>query len=121
VRPWIVHAHGAGWEEAWEIYAFADSIVKGGAPLLSLGRPQVDPKDGLVLARCKGDLKNASICYTTSGGQGKDRRWANIACRVGMDEVIANQRLPEGTTAFVVNAYDKRDGLVNSELMVIKP
>jgi len=121
VRPWIIHAHGSGWEEAWEIYAFADSIVKGGKPLLSLGRPQVDPKNGEVHVRYTGDMNHASICYTTSGGKWKDRRWANIACRVGKDEVIANQRLPEGTTAFIVNAYDKRDGLVNSELMVIKP
>ena len=86
-----------------------------------LGRPQVDPKDGLVHAKYKGDLKNASLCFTTSGDQWKDRRWANIACSIGKDEVIASQRLPEGTTAFIVNAYDKRDGLVNSELIVVKP
>ena len=121
VRPWIIHAHGSGWEEAWEIYAFANSIVKGEAPMPRLGRPQVDPKDGLVHAKHTGDLKNASLCFTTSGGQWKDRRWGNIACSIGKDEAIASQRLPEGTTAFIVNAYDKRDGLVNSELIVVKP
>jgi dienelactone hydrolase len=121
VRPWVIHAHGSGWEEVWEIYAFANSIVKGDAPMPRLGRPQVDPKDGLVHAKHTGDLKNASLCFTTSGDKWKDRRWGNIACSIGKDEAIASQRLPEGTTAFIVNAYDKRDGLVNSELIVVKP
>jgi len=121
VRPWVIHAHGSGWEEAWEIYAFADSIVKGGAPLLNLGRPQVDPKDGLVHARYKGDLNHASVSFTTAGGQWMGRRWDHIACTIGKGEVIASTRLPAGTTALIVNAYDKRDGLVNSELIVVKP
>ncbi|MEI8373350.1 MAG: acetylxylan esterase, partial [Planctomycetota bacterium] len=49
VRPFLIHGHGYGWEEAWEIYAFADSVVKGGVPMPSFERPRVDLKDGLVL------------------------------------------------------------------------
>ena len=121
VRPWMVHAHGAGWEEAWEIYAFADSIVKSGAPLLSLERPQVDPKTGVVHVKCTGDLKMAWVYFTTSGGQWKGRRWTEMACDVRGNEVIARKGLPKETKAFIVNAYDKRDGLVSSELIVANP
>jgi len=119
LRPWLIHGHGVGWEEAWEIYVFADGIVRGRAPLPSLKRPQVDPKTGVVHVKYTGNLTRASVYFTTSGGQWKDRRWDKIACDVGKDEVIARKGLPRETTAFNVNAYD-RSNLVSSELVVAK-
>ncbi len=121
IRPWLIHGHGFGWEEAWEIYAFADSVVKGGPPMPRLGRPQVNPKDGLVHAKATNDLKNAALSFTTAGGAWKDRKWANIPCTLGKDEVVSSKPLPADATAFVINGNDKRDGCVNSEVIVVKP
>lgn len=120
VRPWIIHAHGSGWDEVWEIYAFANSIVKGEGPMPTLEPPQVNAQDGLVHAKCKGDLKTAVVHFTTSTAKWKDRKWANIPCTVAKDEITASKPLPAGTTAYVINAIDKRDGTVNSELVEIK-
>jgi dienelactone hydrolase len=121
IRPWLIHGHGFGWEEAWEIYAFADSVVKGGPPKPRLGRPQVNPKDGLVHAKATNDLKNAALSFTTGGGAWKDRKWANIPCTLGKDEVVSTKPLPADATAYVINGNDKRDGCVNSEVIVVKP
>lgn len=121
VRAWMIHGHGYGWEEPWEIYAFADSVVKGGTPLLSLGRPQADAATGLVSAKYTGEIKNAVVHFTTSGGNWKSRRWGKTACNPAKDEVIATKPLPPGTTAYMINAWDKRDNLFTSELVVVKP
>ena len=121
VRAWMIHGHGYGWEEPWEIYAFADSIVKGGALLLTVGRPQADATTGLVSAKYTGEIKSAMLFFTTSDGNWKSRRWGKTPCKPGQHEVVADKPLPPGTTAFLVNAWDKRDNLVSSELVVIKP
>jgi len=119
VRPWVIHAHGSGWDEVWEIYAFANSIVKDDPPMPSLDCPKIEAQDGLVHAACKGNLKAASLCFTTSAGKWKDRHWANIACTIGTGEVIASKTLPHNTKAFLINATDTRDGTVNSELVEV--
>jgi len=72
-----------------------------------------------VHAKYKGKLKNASLGFTTSSGIWKDRKWGKLACSVGKEEVIARTPLPAGTTAYILNAYDNRDDLVNSDLVVI--
>jgi hypothetical protein len=120
VRGHMVHGHGPGWQKA-ELYAFADSVVKGTAPLPSLGRPEVDGVTGRVRAKKTGKLLGASVCYTVHGGKWKSRYWENIPCDVGADEVVARSRLPEGTRAFNVNAKDDRGYLVSSPLIEIKP
>ena len=121
IRPWLPHGHGFGWEEVWEITAFANSIVKGGAPMSRLGRPQVNPKDGLVHAKFTGVLKNAVVGFTTAGGEWKNQALSSIPCRIGKKEVIASKPLPGGTTAFMINARTNNDACVNSELTVVKP
>ncbi len=121
LRPWLIHGHGYGWDEAWEIYNFADSVVKGGAPLPSLARPQVGLKDGLVHAKYKGDVKSAWVYFTTPGGRWQSRRWGKMPCNVGKDELISQQSVPGDTKAVNVNACDKRDDLVSSEVIVVKP
>ncbi|GAG37948.1 unnamed protein product, partial [marine sediment metagenome] len=52
MRPWMVHAHGNGWNDAVEISAFADSIVKDGPPLPKLERPEINPDTGLLHTKC---------------------------------------------------------------------
>ena len=101
-------------------WVFAYFATPGGTPPAGLERPQVDPQTGVVHVKCTGELKMAWVYFTTSGGPWKDRRWAEMACDVRENEVIARQGLPKETTAFIVNAYDKRDGLVSSELIAAK-
>jgi len=105
LRPWMIHAHGSGWNDACEIRAFADSIVKGGPPLPRLARPEVAPKTGIVHTRCKGDFTEAWLYFTTAGGMMKNRKWQFIQCNVGKGRLAARKPLPKGTTAFLVYVF----------------
>jgi hypothetical protein len=105
LRPFLAHGHGNGWEDAVEVYTFADNIVKGGPPLPKLERPEVDPKSGVVHTKYQGEFTEAWVYFTTSGGQWQARKWNFIQCNVGEKELVARQPLPQGTTAFLVYVF----------------
>ncbi|MEI8375572.1 MAG: acetylxylan esterase [Planctomycetota bacterium] len=125
LRPFLAHGHGNGWEDAPEIWDFADSIVKGSPPLPKLERPEIHPATGIVHTKYKGNFTEAWIYCTTSGGPWKNRKWKFIQCNLGKDELIAKARLPQGTTAFFVYGFRAQGGGRNnhaaSELVVVKP
>jgi hypothetical protein len=124
VRPWMIHGHGNGWDDAREIYDFADSIVKGGKPLPRLGRPQVDPRTRIVRTKyaASRDFTEAWVYYTTAGGRLKDRKWEFIQCGIGKRELVATKPLPKGTRAFLVYVFrdvgGRRSNHSASELVV---
>jgi len=124
VRPWMIHGHGNGWEDASEIYSFANSVVKGGPPLPSLERPQVDPQSGAVRTKYTGEFTEAWVYFTTSGGLWKDRKWQFIQCTIGKEELVSQKSLPGGTTAFLVYVFKdvqgNRSNHSASELIVAK-
>ena len=119
VRPFLPHGHGFGWEEVWEIGGFANGIVNGGKPIPKIGRPRVDPKDGLVHAKFTGEIKSSVVGFTTAS-KWKNQVLRTIPCRIGNGEVIASKPLPEGATAFMINARAGgvwNDGCVSSVLI----
>jgi hypothetical protein len=116
MRGRMLHGHGVGWQKA-DLYAFADSVVKGARPLPSLVTPQFDPQTRVVSTKFTGNLKGASVAYTTHNGKWKDRYWENIACNLTADTATGRQPLPAGATAFNVNAKDDRGLLVSSEIV----
>ena len=126
-RPFLIHGHGNGWEDACEIRAFADNIVKGGPPLPKLERPKVDPQSGIVHTRyaASRDFTEAWVYFTTSGGQWKGRKWNFIQCNIGKDELVSQKGLPGGTKAFLVYVFKdvggRRSNHSASELVVAKP
>jgi dienelactone hydrolase len=124
MRPWMIHGHGNGWEDAPEIYNFADSIVKKGPPLPQLGRPKVNPATGLVHTRCTGDFSEAWIYLTTSGGLWKGRKWHFIECTRGKRQLVSKKPLPQGTKAYLVYVFKSTNGWRNnhaaSELVELK-
>ena len=125
LRPFLAHGHGNGWEDAPEIWTFADSIVKGGPPLPTVERPEVQPAKGIVHAKYKGDFTEAWVYFTTSAGLWKDRKWNFIQCNLGKGELTAQGPLPKDTTAFLVYGFRVQGGGRNnhaaSELVVVKP
>jgi len=125
LRPFLAHGHGNGWEDAGEIYTFADNIVKGGPPLPKLERPEINPATGIAHTKYKGDFTEAWVYFTTSGGQWQARKWNFIQCNVSEKELVARQRLPQGTTAFLIYGFRANSGYRSnhaaSDLVVIKP
>ena len=126
LRPWMIHGHGNGWNDAPEIGQFADSIVKGGPPLPKLHRPETKPDTRIVHTKYEGQDKftEAWIYYTTSGGKWKSRKWNFIQCSIGDKELVSQKALPRAATAFLVYVFrDKggyRDNHVASHLVEFK-
>ncbi|MDA0766220.1 MAG: prolyl oligopeptidase family serine peptidase [Verrucomicrobia bacterium] len=123
LRPWMIHGHGNGWNDAVEIGQFADSIVKDGPPLPKLERPEI--KSGKVHTNWTGkDITEAWIYFTTSGGKWKDRKWDFIQCTIGEKELVARKPLPQGTTAYFVYVFrdvgGRRSNHSASELVEVK-
>ena len=104
LRPFLIHAHGSGWDDAPEIAAFADSVVKGGPPLPTVEVPQVD-EAGVVHAKYEGDFSEAWVYFTTAGGIMKNRKWDFIKCRLSAGEAVAEKPLPPTTTACLVYGF----------------
>jgi len=117
VRFRWLHGHGPGWKRP-EIYAFADSIVKGGTPLPTAGRPELEAGTGRVRCKTTGKIARAALCYTTDGGQWQNRYWDNATCEIGENEVTS--RLPEKTTVFYFNVKNESGCLVSSEFVEVK-
>jgi dienelactone hydrolase/formylglycine-generating enzyme required for sulfatase activity len=106
MRPWMIHAHGNGWNDAVEIRDFANSIVKDGPPLPKLERPQTNPNTGMLHTEYTGNnITEAWIYFTTSKGPWKDRKWGFIQCTIHDKELVAQKALPQETTAYMVYVF----------------
>ncbi len=129
VRPWMIHGHGHGWDDAHEIYDFANSVVKDGPPLPELGTPAVHPETGKVHTKYRSNsghgITEAWVYYTTSGGLWKDRKWHFIECDLGGEEAVARERLPGETRAFLVYGFrqqgNQRTNHICSEVVGFQP
>jgi len=126
MRPWMIHGHGNGWNDAPEIGQFADSIVKDGPSLPKLQRPETKPDTRIVHTKYegKGKFTEAWIYYTTSEDKWKNRKWHFIQCSIRDRELISQKALPKDATAFLVYVFrDKggyRDNHSASELVELK-
>jgi dienelactone hydrolase/formylglycine-generating enzyme required for sulfatase activity len=112
MRPWMIHGHGNGWNDAPEIGQFADSIVKGGPVLPKLHRPETKPANRIVHTKYegKGKFTEAWIYYTTSEDKWKNRKWHFIQCSIGDEELVSQKALPQTTTAFLVYVFRDKGG-----------
>jgi len=110
LRPWMIHAHGSGWEDAVEIKAFADSVVRGGPPLPTVERPVVDPQSRVVRAPFTGEFTEAWVYFTTGKGLWKDRKWNFIQCDLKDGTLVSRQPVPPDTTALLVYGFKVNPG-----------
>jgi len=125
IRPWMIHAHGSGWNDACEITDFANSIVKDGPALPKLERPIVKPETRIVHTKYEGTKKftEAWMYFTTAKGAFKTRKWRFTQCTIGEKELVSKKPLPKAATAFLVYVFKdiggRRSNHVGSELVVL--
>lgn len=113
IRLRMPHGHGPAGEGPKEIWVFADSIVKGGAPLPRItgqGR-----KGDAVWASFRAQTKivKAELNYTRDLGPWPDRNWIAVPAQLGANRATA--RLPDGVTVYYLNLFDERDTVVSTE------
>ena len=124
LRPWMIHGHGNGWNDAVEIEHFADSIVKDGPPIPKLGRPKVNSSKRIVRTKIQGkEITEAWIYFTNSKGTWKSRKWHFIQCSIAERELVSQKPLPRDATAFFVYVFKDVGGFrfnhSASELVVL--
>jgi dienelactone hydrolase len=112
LRPWMIHGHGNGWNDAPEILQFANSIMRQGASLPKLQRPEIKPHSRIVHTQYAGrdKITEAWVYFTTSGGKWKSRKWNFIQCETGDKELVSLKPLPGETTAFMVYVFRDKGG-----------
>lgn len=126
LRPFLAHGHGNGWEDAPEIYDFANSVVGGGPALPKVERPEPSAPGGVVSAKYTGEFSEAWVYFTTGGGLLKDRKWGFIQCNLdkAKGELVSRTPIPANTTAFLIYGFRTVGGGRNnhaaSEVVVIK-
>ena len=114
IRLRMPHGHGDAGEGPKEIFTFADSVLKGGAPLPRLtgqGR-----KDGQVWAKFESTSKlaKAELNITRDLGKWPARKWEALPAELDASGRVT-ATLPEGVTVYYLNVFDERDCVVSTE------
>jgi dienelactone hydrolase len=119
IQPGMKHSHQAGWAPP-EIYAFADSVLKGGAPLPALGPVTIEGGSAAAPVRAAAALEKASLVYTTATGPWKDREWKTESAQIGAERISA--ALPRAERlVFFLNVTDARGLTVSTPHQELSP
>ena len=112
------HGHGAGWRPE-EIYTFADSIVKGGKPLVQFDKPKVDGDQVSVTYRSLTKVTNAELLFTADATSAwPQRKWRKTPATISGTTIKAV--VPENAVAFFFSATDERNMMTTSEFVMAK-
>lgn len=104
LRVRMPHGHGPAGEGPAEILAFADQILKKGAPLPLVSAPTRNGQEVSASISLKQPQPvKAELNYTCAKGSWKERKWETIAAQVDADGKTIRGVLPEGTTVYYFN------------------
>jgi len=113
IRLRMPHAHGGPGENPREIQVFADSILKGGAPLPVITGRGREGTNVWAAYSAKIPVVRAELNFTREIGRWQDRKWESIPARQAEGRVAAG--LPEGTRVYYFNLFDERECVVSTE------
>jgi len=112
IRVEMLHSHQDGWAPA-EIGVFADSLLRGGAPLPRLKAYGVDRQLLWAEYESARPILGAEINYTRANGQWQDRRYNRIPALFDVTSGRVEAKLPKNTSVCFINIFDDR-GCVSS-------
>ena len=111
------HGHYPGWEPA-EIYAFADSVVKEGVPLVHFGKLISKGDQAKVSINSIRKVADAKFYYTKSTTTWPVRLWEEHRADLSGSTLTAT--IPAGATAYYFSVTDDRGLMVSSDFASIK-
>jgi dienelactone hydrolase len=120
IYPQLGHSHPLGWKPD-EIYAFADSIVLGGNPLLRLGEPSENAGDVIVAyySTDGNEPLQAELYYTGNCDNWQQCEWVTAACTLDRSNNCVYIPLPQEAKAYFINVRDSR-GYTSSTSLVVR-
>lgn len=116
------HGHIEGWSQN-EIYAFADSIVKNGKPLIRIVEQPTVLNNSLKLSLQIGVTVSSAKIYYSLVGYTYDSNsdciadWQNQQALINNDIVTFN--VPSDTKAYYIAIFDNRELIVASQIVTI--
>jgi len=115
IRVRMAHGHGGPGENPEEIRVFADSVVKGGAPLAKITGQRRDGRAVRVAFSSPTPIVKAELNYTTDAGEWENRTWRTVPAQLDPGGGKVTATLPEGTMVYYLNLFDERDVVVSGE------
>jgi dienelactone hydrolase len=109
VQPGLGHSHPAGWAPE-EIYAYADSRVRGGAPLLRIVAEAEEGTAALAVFE-GGTPVTAELVWTCDISDWSTCVWETAPAKLHNGKV--STEIPGGCAAYFINLTDSR-GLITS-------
>jgi len=113
IRIGMRHGHQPGWAPE-EIYAFADSLVRGGRPLVRITGQGSQGNRAWVGFDPRTPPVRAELNLTTDTSHWSQRRWITQPARIDPAAAKASAVVPAGATAWYFNLSDTRGLTVSS-------
>ena len=113
VRLRMPHGHGGPGENPKEIQVFANSILKGEAPLPVITGSGREGTKVWATYSAKVRVVKTELNFTKDIGRWQDRKWESLPAQQTDGRITA--RLPAGTRVYYFNLFDERDCVVSTE------
>ncbi|MBI5833719.1 MAG: acetylxylan esterase [Armatimonadetes bacterium] len=113
IRLRMPHGHGDAGEGPAEIFAFADSVLKGGVPLAKMSAAKRDKLAVSATVESRAAIKKAELCFTKDRVRWPDRLWQTVPAT--LDGTRLSATLPEGVSCWYLNVFDDRDLCISTE------
>lgn len=108
----MAHGHKPGWIRE-EIYAFADSVLRGGKALPQLGNVQRNGPEITLPFKSESPVSHAELCYTKDSGSWEKCGWATVPATVHSNRMVRAE-VPKETVGFFICITDSRGLTVSS-------
>lgn len=113
----MTHGHRPGWEPK-EIYAFANSVLKKGTPLIKIKKPKSKRKEAYVSYSSSKRIKSVEFIYTKDSGKWNKRLWEKSEAIISGSKIKA--QIPEGALYGFFTVTDEDDLMVSSDYIEFK-
>jgi len=113
VTAGMLHSHPHGWAPK-EIGIFVDSVLRGGQPLARFDQVGRNNRQVWASYQAAVPIKTAALCYSTDGGDWKERQWQSVPAKIEGSRITAELPTDQGI-AWFLTATDDRDATVSTE------
>jgi dienelactone hydrolase len=113
IKVRLIHNHNAVTDNQ-EVYAFADSICKGGSPIPVFTDVWIDDGRGYAAYSPTTEITSAVLVYTADTGEWKDRYWQSFPAQVDSVNNLVWAELPQDAGVWFFNITDSYGNISSS-------
>jgi dienelactone hydrolase len=113
IRIRMPHGHGGAGENPEEIHAFANSILRGTAPLARITGYGIDNGHAWAEFTSAKPITKAELCFTRDLGDWQQREWLSEPANISGNKVTAE--LPSEVKVCYLNLMDGSELVVSTE------